>query len=95
MKLNEWQFYVKAIDIQDGTYAITINDDVLAPDCWPVHAICIVGGFVHSQVALYSSTVYDMPDMLGWGNIQVAEWTQTEPGNNHPQVGHELMKISM
>jgi hypothetical protein len=96
MKLNNWEFYVRhAEDIRDGTYVITINDDVLDPDCWPVHSICVVGGYVRNQIALYSSQVYDVPDMMGWTTQQIAEWTQIEPGNSHPQVGHEIMRISV
>lgn len=96
MKHGRWEFYVKSIDLQDGTYAITITDDVLDHDCWPVDSICIRDGYVRSQNVLYSSSVYDMPNMVGWGNIQVAEWTQYEPGiTTHPQNAHNIMKLSI
>lgn len=95
MEHGEWKFFVKAIDLQNGVYAITLTDDVLDPDCWPVHSICIEDGFVRTQTVLYNSSVYDIPDMIGWGNIQVAEWTQYEPGNSHPQNEHSIMRLSM
>jgi hypothetical protein len=96
MKLNNWEFYVRhAESIKDGTYAIAITDDCLDADCFPSGVINIVSGVVVSQMLLYHSAVYDLPDMIGYDTTQIAEWTQIEPGNSHPQVSHDIMKLSI
>lgn len=95
LRPNEWSFFVKTEELPvSGFFAITITDDVLDPDCWPIANIVITGGKVSTYMPLFNSAVYDLPDMTGWTAAQVAEWTQIEPGNQHPQVGHEIMWIA-
>jgi hypothetical protein len=95
MEQGKWDFFVKFDELVDGVYMITITDDVLDADCWPIHYITIKTGIVLKQGCVFNSTVYDMPDMVGWDTTQVAEWTQAEPGNNHPQIGHNIMQLSV
>jgi len=95
LRPNEWTFYVRVEEMPDnGFFAITINDDVLDPDCWPIANLIVATGIVVKQIPLYNSAVYDIPNMEGWTTQQVAEWTQIEPGNSHPQVGHNLIHIT-
>ena len=95
MRPNEWTFFVGKNEIpENGFFAITITDDVLDPDCWPIHNLIIVTGIVVKQVPIYTSAVYKIPNMEGWTSRQVAEWTQNEPGNSHPQQGYNIMWIT-
>lgn len=91
LKPNEWSFWVKAEEIPDnGVFAFSVSDDVLDKDCWPVWTAVMVNCIVESWMPMYTSDVYDIPDMTGWTKEKVAEWAQYEPGNSHPQISHDM-----
>jgi len=90
LKKNEWTFWADHMPA-NGVFAISISDDVLDKDCWPVWCIVMCGGVVEHQHDMYTSDVHDRPNMEGWTKQQVLEFCQYEPGDSHPQISHDII----
>lgn len=85
LKKNEWSVYVHNKEMpENGVFILDVNDNMLDPENWPVWTITLVNDAVVSQCNLYNSAqrVYEIPDMMGWNHLKVAEWMQYEPTNN-------------
>ncbi len=93
LKPNEWTFWIEESDLSDdGVFALSISDDVLDPDCWPVWCIVMQGGVVVQLHDMFRAEVHDRPDMMDWTKKQIADWVHEENGSaiTHPQVSHSI-----
>jgi len=93
LKKNEWTFWVKMEEIpKDCVLAMSISDDVLDKDCWPVWCVVLQGGTVVQLHDMYRSEVYDRPDMMKWSRDQIADWVQEADGASmtHPMISHDI-----
>lgn len=68
-----WKEFIEKF-VDNGVYAVTICDDVLDEDCWPVWSIHIKTGVVVKTTPLYHGQgVYDMPNMMGMDTIELLQ----------------------
>ncbi len=97
LEIGKWSICVRNDEMpKDGAFVVNITDDVLDEENWPLSAIVIQNGKVVHQYHLYHSTkrhAHAMPNMVGWTHIRVAEWTQYENVNLHPQTSYNILRV--
>ena len=94
-QLAKWETCVTQEQIlNDGVMAITIFDNVLDEENWPVSAIYVRTGIVLRQVPQYltDECAYKLPNMVGWDTYQVRMWIEENEAcaDHHPCVQNGL-----
>ena len=94
-----WKNYMNDEDLKNTDFnaLVTVTDDVLDDENWPVHTIIVKDGVVVKQVPVYvnNNVVYELPSMVGWTTLELKQWLDLNDDfiNSHPAVEHSISYI--
>jgi len=96
MRAEEWLDDIPADGLVGNVVVqITVCDNVLDEEDWPIHVIFIENMKVKRQEVMRKG-IYTMPDFRGKKAADVVRWVnqnRTMRPEEHPQVWHELMFV--
>ena len=94
-----WKTYMNEEDLRNTNFnaLVSITDDVLDEENWPVSTIIVEDGIVTQQVPVYvsDSVVYELPNMVGWTTLELKQWLDLNDDfvNSHPTVEYCISYI--
>lgn len=77
---------------QNGELEVSITDNVLDPEDWPVSIITVENGIVVAQ-RTKKEGCYSMDDMMGWNMFQLEEWHFYDTTGHHPEQYYEVEPV--
>ena len=99
VKKMEWKDMLNGEDVPtDGIVAISVQDNILDKENYPVHGLFFRSGIVAEQFRMDEGrdVAYGLPDMLGKSVYDLVNWVNQNEDNDEsyfPQTWHVAAKL--